>query len=806
MELKRIHLKNYRRYKDEIIEFPTGIIGIVGRNGSGKSTMIEAIGWCMYGNDAARTKKDEIKTTGIPAGEDCSVTLEIILGSDVVRIIRELRGKNASGYASVFLNEDMTPHVRGVKEVSEFVAKRTGMDHVAFFTSVFAKQKELDALSELQPEKRKKTIMRLLRIDRIDDAIGAIRDDIKESKARISLLEGSNPKDMELLKRQQLETSEQSEQTTQQINAHADTIKKLAIEEKKRKTEFSVQKKKYQKHNKANNELVKIEAQIRSKNDEKKRTNSDLGDTRNSEKKLREILPRVKEYAAIKKEKDALDVLYGSFTQKKSLEDQRNEIDLKITNMISANKQIGDTTAKLHDLESTLKIQEDNLADQKSQEEKLVKTISAGSAKIQEEKKQRSALESEFVKIKDLGGDGTCPTCSRPLKDYFTHASKYFVNDISVLNERIKADLKKKKESESSLQSLKKNIGVCSKRIKNIETMIKKNASLQVQLNEGKKSLAAATKEKSILVKKLEKFSDLTYNRKHHLSINKQFTKLSEINDKSIKLSTDAKRIPLLSKRQKELSEKILWLERRQKEVTQRLDLVGYDRLEHEKSEKSLEQSSTRHSEAREELIRLKGTMDNIALKIKQIDDQIKDESNRRVTIDEENKKINSRGKLEQIMKDFRLELISRIKPILTQRSSELFKEITRGRYSTIDLDEDYNIIIVDNGGRFTTDRFSGGEGDLANLCLRIAISQELTERSGGMQANFIALDEIFGSQDVERKRSILEALSMLSGQFKQILVITHVEDVKEVLPYVLAVKEGPENMIKIEAEGIAQV
>ena len=426
MELKRIHLKNYRRYKDAEIEFPAGIIGIVGRNGSGKSTMIEAIGWCMYGNDAARTKKDEIKTTGIPAGEDCSVTLEIILGADTVRIIRELRGKNASGYASVFLNGDMTPHVRGVKEVSEFVAKRTGMDHVAFFTSVFAKQKELDALSELQPEKRKKTIMRLLRIDRIDDAIGAIRDDIKESKARISLLEGSNPKDMELLKRQQLETSEQSEQTTQQIKAHADTIKKLAIEEKKRKTEFSVQKKKYQKHNRVNNELVKIEAQIRSKNDEKKRTNSDLGDAKNSEKKLREILPRVKEYAAIKKEKDALDVLYGSFTQKKSLEDQRNKIDLKITNMISANKKIGDTTAKLHDLESTLKIQEDNLADQKSQEEKLVKAISAGSARIQEEKKQRSAFESEFVKIKDLGGEGTCPTCSRPLKRLFCTCLKIF--------------------------------------------------------------------------------------------------------------------------------------------------------------------------------------------------------------------------------------------------------------------------------------------------------------------------------------------------------------------------------------------
>ena len=86
--------------------------------------------------------------------------------------------------------------------------------------------------------------------------------------------------------------------------------------------------------------------------------------------------------------------------------------------------------------------------------------------------------------------------------------------------------------------------------------------------------------------------------------------------------------------------------------------------------------------------------------------------------------------------------------------------------------------------------RFSGGEQDLANLCLRIAISQVVAERSGGTQVNFIVLDEIFGSQDEERKELIMNTLQHLSSQFRQIFVITHVEEIKDVLPVVVSVTE----------------
>ena len=805
MELKRIHLKNYRRYKDQEIEFPTGIIGIVGRNGSGKSTIIEAIGWCMYGNDAARTNKDQIRTTGVPKGEDCSVTLEMVLGSDTVRIIRELKGKNASGYASVFLNGYKTAHVRGSREVSEFVAKRIGMDRVAFFTSVFAKQKELDALSDLQPEKRKKTIMRLLRINRIDDAIQAIRCDIHESTDRISLLE-SNLKDIRALEEQQQEASERREQTEQQINIQTDMIKELKTEEAKKKAEFSTHQKKYQMYNKANNVRVTIKAQIMSKRGEREITDSDLRTAKDSKNKLQGILLQVEEYKVVKKEKTALDILYGSFTQKKMLEGQCDDADSQIEQILSANKRIDGALAKSDGLESDLKIQKNRLAGQKKHEEKLVTSISAVSAKITAEEKQRSGLMGKFAKIKSLGSKGNCPTCSQPLKDHFARVSKQFTGGISTLDKVIKKDLNEKKDVESNLRSLKKGIQACSKKISGIEAMVKKKDSLQIQLREGKKSLVATNLVKLALTKKLKKFSGIRYDRKHHMSVNRQFEKLSKINNKSIELSTDAKRIPHLSKRYKMLSETISRLEEKQKKATKRLDSVGYDKLEYKRAEEDLEQSSATHSKAREAQIELKGNMDTITMTINHVDAQIKEQNTRQAEIDEENKKIGLRSKLEQIMKDFRLDLISRIKPVLSQRSSELFREVTRGRYSMMDLDENYSIRIEDDGGSFTTNRFSGGEGDLANLCLRVAISQELMERSGGMQANFIALDEIFGSQDGERKKSVLETLSALSGQFKQILVITHVEDIKDVLPYVLTVVEEQEGTVRIETEGFAPV
>lgn len=805
MFLKSIQLKNYRRYRDTNIEFPTGLIGIVGRNGSGKSSLIEAVGWCLYGNNASRTKKDQIKTTGIPDTENCSVTLEMILGSDTVKIIRELKGKNDSGHASVFINGNTNAEVRGMNEVSEFIAKRTGMDHVTFFTSVFAKQKELNSLSNLQPGERKKTIMKLLRINKIDDAISAIRRDVRVSVDKISFLQ-SNLKDIDSLEKESSKISEEKENVSEQIKEHDSKIKSLLIEVTKRQTEFSIHEKKYRNYNKVSKELAKTTEQRKSKVEEKETIESDLESANLSKKRMKQIVPKIKKYETVKKEKNKLDSLYGKFKEKEGLEEQYAVISPKIGKQEDINKKIEESLVKLNGLDQEHKKQDKELEKQEARKESINKSTSAMSTKIKGNHTRRTELEEKYAGIKKLGKDGECPTCKRLLKDHLPHVSKYFDQEISKLSDKISTDSEKKKKLDLELKFVKKKIGELKEMIEELEERKTNRTSLQTQSKGCKKTIAALNLDKTSLRKKLKKFLGLKYNRKHHLTINKQYDELSKIKDESMKLSTDVKRIPVLSNRQKQSMITILKLEKKEGVEIKKLGSIGYNESEYEKSKKSLEQSKENQTETRENWIALKGELTNLILQIKQIAKNIEEEKEKRITIDKENEEIGSRSKLEKIMNEFRLDLISRIRPILSQRASELFRKITKGKYPSLDLDEDYNIQIEDEGNRFTTERFSGGEEDLANLCLRIAISQELAERAGGMQANFIALDEIFGSQDEERKNKILEALSELSNQFKQILIITHVEDVKETLPYVLTVKENSDNTVKIETEGIASV
>ncbi|MBN1109379.1 MAG: hypothetical protein JXA45_01335, partial [Methanomassiliicoccales archaeon] len=157
-------------------------------------------------------------------------------------------------------------------------------------------------------------------------------------------------------------------------------------------------------------------------------------------------------------------------------------------------------------------------------------------------------------------------------------------------------------------------------------------------------------------------------------------------------------------------------------------------------------------------------------------------------------------NRLGQVMRGFKENVVSRITPTLSQVSSDLLTQLTDGKYGGIRLDEDYQMYLYDQGEEHSLERFSGGEVDLANLCLRLAISHMIMDRSGS-QMNFLVLDEIFGSQDQNRKRNILETLAQLQRQFRQILLITHIDDVKDNVSAVLKVAEREDGSSTVALE-----
>ena len=82
----------------------------------------------------------------------------------------------------------------------------------------------------------------------------------------------------------------------------------------------------------------------------------------------------------------------------------------------------------------------------------------------------------------------------------------------------------------------------------------------------------------------------------------------------------------------------------------------------------------------------------------------------------------------------------------------------------------------------------SGGEEDLGNLVLRLAVSQMIAERAG-QPLTLLVLDEIFGSLDETHRLNVLSLLRGLETRFPQVVLITHIESVREAVDRVLRVR-----------------
>src|SRR5437764_14779708 len=88
MQLLRLRLVNFRQHADTELEFGPGIMGIIGPNGSGKTTILEAIAWALYGAQAVRGDKDSIRRLGAKGRAGGDVELEFRLGAHEYRVTR----------------------------------------------------------------------------------------------------------------------------------------------------------------------------------------------------------------------------------------------------------------------------------------------------------------------------------------------------------------------------------------------------------------------------------------------------------------------------------------------------------------------------------------------------------------------------------------------------------------------------------------------------------------------------------------------------------------------------------------------
>jgi len=117
---------------------------------------------------------------------------------------------------------------------------------------------------------------------------------------------------------------------------------------------------------------------------------------------------------------------------------------------------------------------------------------------------------------------------------------------------------------------------------------------------------------------------------------------------------------------------------------------------------------------------------------------------------------------------------------------------LTRRELKTRDeKKETLEILISDPNGVRDYELFSGGEAFRVNFAIRLALSRVLAQRAGA-RLQTLVIDEGFGSQDTVGRQRLIEAINLVKDDFVLILVITHLEELKDAFPNRIEVEKTP--------------
>lgn len=190
MHLNKLVLRNFKKYRRADIEFNDGLTGIVGSNGSGKSTIVEAIAWALYGNRVSTIRREFIKNARAGASDSVEVSLRLSRGRQEMTVIRTMRGKGQLAHAELLL--DGRPVARGTREVDLRLEEILKISYQDFMKTFFARQKDLDNLLREGGTGKREYLLKLLGLDDIRErALQQIREDTGNLKGQEDRLQGA---------------------------------------------------------------------------------------------------------------------------------------------------------------------------------------------------------------------------------------------------------------------------------------------------------------------------------------------------------------------------------------------------------------------------------------------------------------------------------------------------------------------------------------------------------------------------------------------------------------------------------------
>jgi len=803
MQLISLDITNFRVIKKAHLNFPDKVIGLIGPNGAGKSSIIEAIAWALYGNQVARSGKEEIKATYASNEEDCQISLEFSVNDEKYKVVRRLIGKNERAEVELFRGEDSESV--GVKETKTYIGQLLGLDWRGFLSSFLARQQELNALSDLQPSKRRDHIAGMLGIERLDKAIQKVKEDTRIYQEKVALLTHQ----LEERKR----VAQQIEILSEKITNLDEPVEILKKDYKELSSKFKEIYKAYEIIQQKQNRWV--EYKVRKDAEEKtlgnllaqqKKLIKEKQKLLNAKSESDKLTIQLIELPTIKKKLEQLRESKNSVVRRNQLTEQKQELLNEQENFRSTLRK---TEEKFVLIENKWQTFDVNLEQLFQNEQQKLEQARNDYSRLKSEKnsllKEINKLKKQLGDISQLGPDSVCDRCLRPFGKDYHQIKEHLKKELQKLEDDIKQKENELTNRKEAGKNIKLNVDALEKKIKERyqlqlerEGFKKDRTHLQQQIETHKKKVNQINGQ-------LERYKDLRYDSQEFEALNVKYDELEKLQQKYNRIKGSLDRLLVVEENLIEFKDKIVSTQNNIDKYGKEIKKIDFKEEDFNKTKNSYLQIQNEMEESKDKYLSVLKEKELTEKELEGKREQLNNFQKTEKELEQYRTDHFYGEKLSYLLTDFRKDLIASIRPSLAELSSQLFEEMTDGKYNLVELDENYNLKIMDSGAYFNVERFSGGEKDLANLCLRLAISLALTE-SAGLNRSFVILDEVFGSQDNNRKELILKALAKLKNRFPQILLVSHVEDIKNGVEEVIEVYPTGNGWSEVRVNGVSQV
>jgi len=308
VNLERLYIENYKQFREPVELFPPeGAIGVVGANGTGKSTLFETILWSFFGSTRdARFTKEMIPWSGGSTKDPTIVEVTLATDNGPYTVRRQLKS-NAT--TAEIHDPDGKTVVTGATDVTHWVEMNLlHMDRTAFEATFYAKQKELRFFAHDDGISRVRRVSRMLGISGVEAAQKLLRKDRNDLDSEAKMLERrlkeANLEDLNSRLEEAKTECRRLEGELEKVSKEHEEAEGEREEAREARAALDAA---YRDHNRLASELQSAEAERRRSGDRAAEARKDLEELARAEEELGRLKPELERLPELERELERLE-------------------------------------------------------------------------------------------------------------------------------------------------------------------------------------------------------------------------------------------------------------------------------------------------------------------------------------------------------------------------------------------------------------------------------------------------------------------------------------------------------------------